>query len=92
MQERDQDLIDEQRAEKSGYFDYLSENLNELKAEYLTQFSVTELIDFFFYNELTIDAFFDEHEFEFGTYCSDSFESHQDWEATKNELNRRINQ
>ena len=86
--ERDQDLVKEYRMEQSGYFDWLSDNISDLKAEYMTQYSVNDLIQHFFWDEATIEDFFNYHQDTFDDYCEESFDASRDWEATKNSLNK----
>lgn len=87
MQERDQDLIDEYNREQSGYDDWLSDNVGDLKAEYMTQYSVSDLIQHFYWDELSIEDFFNYHEETFNEYCLEAWDGVQDVQATNNSLN-----
>lgn len=86
MQEQDDDLRLEDQMEKSGYFDWLSENDGDLKAEFLTQYSVDELVQHFYWDESTMEEFWDYHSDSYDEYCKDSWDASQDWEATKRTL------
>ena len=71
--DREEELIVEDIMEKAGYFDWLSDNLTDLKAEFMMQFSNSELIQHFLWDEDDIDDFFDYHSPSFEEYCESSF-------------------
>lgn len=90
MQERDDDLRMEDQMERSGYFNWLGENIGDLKAEFMTQYSVEDLVQIFYWEEQTIEDFFNNEADEFDEYCKTAWDASNDWEQTKADLNRMI--
>ena len=76
MQEDDQDLRDEHNKEMSGYNDWRSDNITDLKAEFLTQYSVQDLIHHFYWEEETIEDFFEGEEVELEEYIALAYEGY----------------
>ena len=75
MSEPELELQKEDAMTKAGYYDWLSENEGDLKAEFLTQYSTKELIDHFYWEEGSVQEFFDYHQDSFEEYCESSFET-----------------
>lgn len=88
MQERDQDLIEEDNMEKSGYFDWRDDNIADLKAEFMTQSSVNDLIDYFYWEEKTIEDFWNENQDELEKYVKDAYEGFCDVRDTERSLTK----
>ena len=88
MQERDDDLRLEDQKERSGYNDWLSDNVGDLKAEYMTQYTVSDLIKHFYWDELSIEDFFNYHEDTFNEYCLEAWDGAQDAQQTETYLSR----
>ena len=82
-------MMDEEK-EDDAYNEWYSENIGDLKAEFLTEYSVDDLIHHFYWEELTIEDFFEQEEAFLEEYCKECYEGYCDVEETKADLNRMI--
>jgi len=84
MQEDDDELRQEDRMEKSGYTDWLSDNIGDLKAEYMAEHSTEYLIQHFYWNQESMEDFWNQHEEELDTLCKESWDNQLDIQQTGN--------
>lgn len=89
MQEYDADLIEEDRLEKAGYYDWLSDSIDSLKADYMMTYDVKDLIDHFYWNENTIEEFWEFHQDSFSQYCGEQWDGLCEVEETDNYYKNR---
>ena len=90
MQEDDQELRDEYNQEQSGYDDWLSDNIGDLKAEFMTEQTAEELVTHFYWDEKTVEDFFNKWETEFDEHCKTAWDSFKDLQDTESMLIRDL--
>lgn len=89
MQERDEDLAQEDRMEKAGFFDWKNDYAGDLKAEFLNEkFTKEQLIQHFYWEEQTMEDFWNYNASDFQVYCEAAWECAVDVRNTENDLNR----
>lgn len=91
MQERDQELIDEDRMEQSGYFDWRNDNIGDLKAEFLNnENKLQDLIQHFYWDEKTMEDYWNENSDELEEYVKEAYEGFCDVRDTERSLQPRL--